>query len=197
MSTHTNTEEKIITARISLLLKKPFFGNMATRLILKESDVIPTAAVDGKHLWYNKKFIDQLNLKQTEFLLAHEVMHVAFEHMLRRGDRNPQGWNVACDYAVNQILVDEGIGEAPKGDNAPLLNVQYSNLSAEQIYEKLSDMQKQQKTLDVHIDLDNGEASIKDKDGNEVKVKVGDSMSKADQDALRDEIKNSLLQSAK
>ena len=57
--TYSSTEEKIITARISLLLKKPFFGNMATRLILKESTDIPTAAVDGKHLWYNKKFIDE------------------------------------------------------------------------------------------------------------------------------------------
>ena len=195
--TYSNTEEKIITARISLLLKKPFFGNMATRLILKESTDIPTAAVDGKHLWYNKKFIDELNIKQTEFLLGHEVLHVAFEHMLRRGDRDPQGWNVACDYAVNQILVDEQIGEAPKGGNAPLLDHQYANLSAEQIYEKLSPMQKQQQTLDVHIDLEMGEATVEDKDGKKQKVKIGDGMSKAEVDALRDEIKNSLLQSAK
>ena len=85
MSTQrTDVEEKIITARVSLLLKKPFFGNMAARLILKEVSDIPTAATDGKHLYYNKDFINKLNVKQTEFLLAHEVLHVAFEHMLRR-----------------------------------------------------------------------------------------------------------------
>ena len=150
----TPQEEKIITARISLLLKKPFFGNMATRLILKESKEIGTAATDGRHLWYAPEFIDRLDVKQVEFLLAHEVLHVAFEHMLRRGDRNPQGWNVAADYAINQILDDENIGSKPTGDDAPLLDSQYRGLSAEQIYEKLSDWQKQQQTLDVHIDLD-------------------------------------------
>ena len=46
----TPQEEKIVTARISLLLKKPFFGNMATRLILREKPEIGTAATDGKHL---------------------------------------------------------------------------------------------------------------------------------------------------
>ena len=192
----TPQEEKIVTARISLLLKKPFFGNMATRLILKEKPEIGTAATDGRHLWYAPEFIDRLDVKQVEFLLAHEVLHVAFEHMLRRGDRNPQGWNVAADYAINQILDDEGIGSKPTGDDAPLLDSQYRGLSAEQIYEKLSDWQKQQQTLDVHIDLDKGEATIKDKDGNEHKIEMP-KLTKQEQDQLKDEIKNSLLQSAK
>lgn len=192
----TPQEEKIVTARISLLLKKPFFGNMATRLILKESKEIGTAATDGKHLWYAPDFIDQLDVKQVEFLLAHEVLHVAFEHMLRRGDRDPQGWNVAADYAINQILDDEGIGSKPTGDNAPLLDSQYRDQSAEQIYEKLSDWQKQQSTLDVHIDLDKGEATVTDQDGNKKKIEMP-KMSKAEQDQLKDDIKNSLLQSAK
>ena len=168
----TPQEEKIVTARISLLLKKPFFGNMATRLILKEKPEIGTAATDGRHLWYAPEFIDRLDVKQVEFLLAHEVLHVAFEHMLRRGDRNPQGWNVAADYAINQILDDENIGSKPTGDDAPLLDSQYRGLSAEQIYEKLSDWQKQQQTLDVHIDLDKGEATVKDKDDNEHKIEM-------------------------
>ena len=181
----TSQEEKIITARISLLLKKPFFGNMATRLILKESKEIGTAATDGRHLWYAPDFIDQLDVKQVEFLLAHEVLHVAFEHMLRRGDREPQGWNVAADYAINQILDDENIGAKPTGDNAPLLDSQYRDQSAEQIYEKLSDFQKQQQTLDVHIDLDKGEATVKD--GKERKIQIP-KRSKSEQDQLKDEI---------
>ena len=192
----TPQEEKIVTARISLLLKKPFFGNMATRLILKAKPEIGTAATDGKHLWYAPDFIDRLDTKQVEFLLAHEVLHVAFEHMLRRGDRDPQGWNVACDYAINQILDDEQVGSKPTGNDAPLLDPSYRGLSAEEIFDKLSDYQKQQKTLDVHIDLDKGEATIKDKDGNETKIPMP-KMSKQEQDQLKDEIKNGLLQSAK
>ena len=193
MSTQrTDVEEKIITARVSLLLKKPFFGNMAARLILKEVSDIPTAATDGKHLYYNKDFINKLNVKQTEFLLAHEVLHVAFEHMLRRGDKDPQGWNVACDYAINQILDDERIGEKPTGDLAPLLDSSYRGMAAEEIYGKLDDWQKQQQTLDVHIDLDKGEAKVGDK-----KIKIGNALTQQEKDQLKDAIKNSLLQSAK
>ena len=193
MSTQrTDVEEKIITARVSLLLKKPFFGNMAARLILKEVSDIPTAATDGKHLYYNKDFINKLNVKQTEFLLAHEVLHVAFEHMLRRGDKDPQGWNVACDYAINQILDDERIGEKPTGDLAPLLDSSYRGMAAEEIYGKLDDWQKQQQTLDVHIDLDKGEAKVGDK-----KIKIGNALTQQEKDQLKDVIKNSLLQSAK
>ena len=190
-------EEKITTARISLLLKKPFFGNMATRLVLKEDADIETAATDGKNLWYAPKFIDRLDIKQVEFLLAHEVLHVAFEHMLRRGDREPQAWNVACDYAINQILIDEGVGKAPTGNDAPLVDHMYKGLASEEIYGQLEDWQKKQETLDVHVDLDKGEGTIKDKQGNKKKIKVGAGMTKQEQDALRDEIKNSLLQSAK
>ena len=65
----TEVEEKLVTARISLLLKKPFFGNMATRLILKEIPEMPTAATDGRHLYYNADFIGKLDVKQTEFLI--------------------------------------------------------------------------------------------------------------------------------
>ena len=189
-------EEKIVTARIALLLKKPFFGNMATRLKLIEKPEIGTAATDGRHLWYAPEFIERLNPKQTEFLLAHEVLHVAFEHMLRRGDRDQQAWNVACDYAINQILVDEGIGETPTGNDAPLLDEQYRGLSSEQIFDQLSDYQKQLKTLDVHIDLDKGEIKVPNKDGGTTSVPIP-KMTDAEKNALKDEIKNSLLQSAK
>ena len=68
-------EEKLVTARISLLLKKPFFGNMATRLVLKETPGLPTAATDGKHLYYNADFINKLDVKQVEFLICHENHH--------------------------------------------------------------------------------------------------------------------------
>ena len=128
-------EEKIVTARIALLLKKPFFGNMATRLKLIEKPEIGTAATDGRHLWYAPEFIERLNPKQTEFLLAHEVLHVAFEHMLRRGDRDPQAWNVACDYAINYSLVESGLTQMPKG---VLLDSKYKGMRAEKIYDILN-----------------------------------------------------------
>ena len=101
--------DKLVTARIALLLKHPFFGNLATRLKLVNADNwCPTAGTDGRHFFYNTKFIDSLTPKEAEFLFGHEVLHNVFEHMLVRiGDIQPMLWNIAADYAVNQILMEQ------------------------------------------------------------------------------------------
>ena len=65
--------EKLTGARIALLLKQPFFGNMATRMQLQEADWCPTAATDGRNFYYNPEFIDSLTPKQTEFLKIYET----------------------------------------------------------------------------------------------------------------------------
>ena len=67
--------DKIVVARVGLLLRHPFFGNMATRLkIVDGSDWCPTAATDGRSLYYNRDFFDKLTNKQVEFVVAHEIL---------------------------------------------------------------------------------------------------------------------------
>ena len=139
--------DKLVTARIALLLKHPFFGNLATRLkLVNADDWCPTAGTDGRHFFYNTKFIDSLNPKETEFLFGHEVLHCVFEHMmLRIGDRDPQLWNIAADYAVNQILKDYQIGDMPtgkKGENKGFQDDKYKDWTSERIYD---DIMKQAK----------------------------------------------------
>ena len=103
--------DKIIVARVGLLLRHPFFGNMATRLKIQScDDWCPTAATDGRHLYYNTQFFNELTEKQIEFVIAHEILHCAFDHLTRREDRQPTLHNIACDYLVNNLLVREGIG---------------------------------------------------------------------------------------
>ena len=98
--------DKIIVARVGLLLRHPFFGNMATRLIIKEaSDWCPTAATDGRHLYYSVPFFAKMDNKEIEFVIAHEILHCVFDHMTRREDRDPQIHNIAADYIVNNTLV--------------------------------------------------------------------------------------------
>ena len=83
--------DRIIVARVGLLLRHPFFGNMATRLIIKEaSDWCPTAATDGRHLFYSVPFFANMTNKEIEFVIAHEILHCVFDHMTRREDRDPQ-----------------------------------------------------------------------------------------------------------
>ena len=102
--------ERIVQSRVRLLLKHPFFGNLATRLKLKNADDwCPTAATDGLHLFYSREFISPLTSEELDFLIAHEVMHCVYDHMERREGRDPQVWNMATDYVINGQLVREGL----------------------------------------------------------------------------------------
>ena len=88
--TNMNTEDRLITARVQLLLNNGFFGNLATRLQLQDaSSWCPTAATDGRYFFYNKEFIDMLDDDELIFLMGHEVLHNVYDHMGRRGTRDP------------------------------------------------------------------------------------------------------------
>ena len=78
--------EKLTTARIALLIRQPFFGNLATRLKLEDAtDWCATAATDGRHFFYNENFINVLNQKQTEFLFGHEELRKNFCSAMANG----------------------------------------------------------------------------------------------------------------
>ena len=196
-----DVQEKLTKARVSLLIRHPFFGNMATRLTLDEAaDWCDTAATDGRHFYYNPSFIDSLTVKETEFLFAHEVLHNAFEHMLRKNDRDHKLFNIAADFAVNQILVDERIGKQIKDT---LLDSKYRGKSAEEIYDDLYENAPKinmedllDQLLDEHLDgKDDGEGDDEgDRDGKGGKKRP--KLSEAERKKIRDELKESLIASA-
>ena len=192
--------DKLTTARVGLLLKAPFFGNMATRMqLIDASDWCPTAATNGRNFYYNKKFIEKLSVKKLEFLFGHEILHCVFDHFSRLGSRDPQLANIAQDYAVNQILVDERIGDKITEVKICLDN-KYRGLAWEEIYDLLYEqaekipmdqlLKQLGDLLDEHIKEGDGQGGKDEgKDG-----KPG--MSKADAQAIRDEIKQAMIQSA-
>jgi predicted metal-dependent peptidase len=194
--------EKLTTARIGLLLKAPFFGNMATRMQLIEADEwCPTAATNGRNFYYNTKFVEKLSVKKLEFLFGHEICHCVFDHFGRVGSRDRQLSNIAQDYAVNQILVDERIGEKITEVQICLDN-KFRGLAWEEIYdilwekaEKISmpDLLKQLgDQLDEHINEEESAGSGNgDKEG-----KGKPSMTKEEAQAIKDEIKQAMIQSA-
>ena len=117
-------------ARTTLLLDHPFFGSLLFRLKGREQRSIPTMATDGVSLYYNPEFVDTLNSATLAGVLAHEVMHPALQHHLRRSKRDPRRWNEACDYAINPLLLDAGLS-LPDG---VLVDQRFRGMSAEQIY---------------------------------------------------------------
>ncbi len=188
--------EKLITARVGLLLKASFFGNLATRLKLVNADEwCGTAATDGRHFYYNSRFIEMLRPKEIEFLFGHEVLHCVYDHFGRRGDRNPQMWNIANDFCVNADLVEHKVGE--KITTVPcLFDTKYKGLSSEEIYDELmknvkkislDDLVKQ--LLDDHLDGE-GEGE------GEGEGKGRPKLSEEEKRQIRDEIKEAMLAAA-
>lgn len=196
--------DKIIVARVGLLLRHPFFGNMATRLGIQECDEwCPTAATDGRNLYYNTKFFSKLSAREIEFVIAHEILHCVFDHIGRTEQRDRQIYNVACDYIVNNTLVRDNIGEKPK-DIPIFQDFKYEGWSSEKVYDEIykkydeKQLQKLGQLLDEHLDWgdDNGQGSSKDdKDKDKGKQKKP-AFSKEELRKIRDEIKDSILQSA-
>ena len=190
--------EKLVTARIGLLLRHPFFGNMATRLKLVDATSwLSTLATDGRHFYYNNDFVNRLTPKECEFGFAHEVLHNVFDHMGRRDSRDPKLANIAADYAVNQICKDERIGEFPSFIQVFQDN-KYRGWSYEQIYEELYekadkiDMSQLGELLDEHLDGD-GEGSG-DGDGDQDGTGKGrPRLTAEEKKAIRDEIKEAMV----
>ena len=201
--------DKLVTARIALLLKHPFFGNLATRLkLVNADDWCPTAGTDGRHFFYHTKFIDSLNPKETEFLFGHEVLHCVFEHMmLRIGDRDPQLWNIAADYAVNQILKDYQIGDMPtgkKGENKGFQDDKYKDWTSERIYDDIMKQAKKngkkmlEKMGQLMDDHQQWPADGKDqnKDKKKQKGKGAPVYSKEELKKIKDEMKEAMISAA-
>ena len=199
--------DRIIVARVGLLLRHPFFGNMATRLIVKHcDDWCPTAATDGRHLYYNTQFFNALSSKEIEFVIAHEILHCVFDHIVRREDRIPILHNIACDYIVNNTLVRDRIGEMVKLVQC-YQDFKYDGWASEAVYDDLFKKAEEKgqeylkqlgDLLDEHVDWE--EAPDNENNKKSANGKGGENQrptyTKEELKKIRDEIKENMISSA-
>ena len=198
-----NARERLVTARIGLLLRHSFFGNLATRMQLVNADEwCSTAATDGLKFYYNSRFIMMLKPKEVEFLVGHEVLHVVYDHIGRRGNRDPQLWNIADDYAVNADLKRHKVGEFIK--TVPCLyEAKYDGKSAEEIYDDLYEKAEKinvedliDQMIDDHMEgTESGEGDGEEVDGSG-KGKGRPKMSGEERERVRQEVKQAILNAA-
>lgn len=198
---------KIKKARLGLLWDQPFFGTLIMHLPLEDatdSGWCPTAAVDGRKIYYNRDFFGKLSVDELKFVLCHEVLHVAFDHLGRRSHRDPEWWNMANDYVINGTLVKDKIGKMPtmqvsdpnaaKGKKTTAQRVglyeeKYVGWTSEAVYDDLEKRKvKKEMTLDVHLSAG--------KDGKNSGDGIPIDISEEDLKNIREEIKTKVLQAA-
>ncbi len=133
----TEVETKLGAARTRLILDKPFLGALVLRLPIVEADPswCKTTDTDMKKLYVNPEYIEQLTVEETQFVLAHEALHCALSHFARRQHRVKLRWDMACDFAINPILIEDGLKPPPH-----ILYIrEYNGMTAEEIYPTLKD----------------------------------------------------------
>jgi predicted metal-dependent peptidase len=156
-------ETKLSAARTRLILDRPFLGALVLRMPMKAADPkwCSTIGTDARAFYYNPAYIDSLTLEQTQFALAHEALHCALSHFARREHRNHARWDVACDLAINPILIKEGMTAVP----GALYNVGYEGMMAEEIYPLVKENNEEQ-PHDQHLYGKETKSTQQPSDGN-------------------------------
>lgn len=137
--------KRLLLSRMRILMNNGFYGLLLMHMIFAVDEKCETAATDGYRIYFGPKFMDDLSDSELDFILMHEIMHVALNHCKRSGERDGEVYNVACDIVVNSNILysnnfDNGsitlhkYGEAmhiaPNGDEG-------YKYTAEEVYEML------------------------------------------------------------
>jgi len=198
--TNSIAYDKIMKSHIKIMIKNPFFGIMASSLVLVETQKIDTAATNGKHLFYNPEWCGKLTDDEVEFTIAHELLHCIYDHSPRGRGRIHDYWNMAIDYFINYELVNnqfgkyyqKGIGKMPKGC---LLDDKYKDMNEYEIYDSLiKEHPPIMITLDTHLDSEDGDddgegnGGSESTEGDEGKGKDGITRRKVKLQDLLDEV---------
>ena len=138
---HKQSYDRIVKARMTLLMDHPFFGMIVMQLKPVECNYIPTMATDGKYLFYNPLFVMEMSEVFLIGIVAHEAHHCTYRHHLRMGNRDLTRWNIATDYIINYDLRQAGF----KLPDWVLYDNQYAGCSAEEVYNLLPKPPKQPK----------------------------------------------------
>ena len=166
----------IAALKRKMLVKYPFFGSVVASVDYKENKDIPTAGTDGETIYYNPEYLESLSVEEQSFIFAHEVCHIAFNHILRSEGKDHELWNIATDGVINQFLKRDGLKMAPGGVDI----VEAINYDAEQLYEKLL-QEKQQRQQQQQNGQGNGQNQQSNQQQSQPQQQNGSSQSQDEQ----------------
>lgn len=130
-----NHEMDRVRARVFLGSNSAFLGSLLCSLEFSWSTETSTAATDGQRLLVNADWIMSKPFEARVTVLKHEIWHAAKLHAYRRGMRDPEIWNYACDIWINNMLEREGASFV--GIENCWKDQSYGTMNEEEIYDKL------------------------------------------------------------
>ncbi|MCH9812930.1 MAG: hypothetical protein K0U47_03190 [Epsilonproteobacteria bacterium] len=124
------SDDKINQAKSTLMRTHPYFGMLASRLTHESSDKPQSFLSNGKIFRYNPNFIQNCSIEEIIFVLSNCVMHHVLAHQKRQDNRTSWLWQVATDFAINSLLVQNGL-KVPSWVN---YDASFNQKYAEEIY---------------------------------------------------------------
>ncbi len=121
----------LLNIKNKLLVKYPFFGTVIANVKFGIDNSMPTAYTDGTDIYYNEEFMNKLSEPEQIFILAHEVCHIAFDHINRSKDKDGEVWNIVTDAVINAFLHEDGLPIFEGGIDIPWA----SDYNAEELYD--------------------------------------------------------------
>jgi len=199
-------DRRISASLLRLRMKSPFFATLAMFARYKASLELPTAATDGRDVFYNPHFMGALSDEHFDGVMLHEVLHAALAHVPRRSQRDPQGWNIAADIVINGILMQNGFS-LPEGH---IRNTVLEQFAVEEVYALLPREQQMELVFADLLEAPPGDAKEREsKDAQESKdakargkgkkfrgkrLFEGDSLSEAEKAELEKQWKKAIQQ---
>ncbi len=151
----------IESVKRKMLVKYPFFGSVVANVNYRENKKISTACTDGQTIFYNLEFLKNLNTDEQIFIFAHEVCHIAFDHIRRSENKDPYVWNIATDGVINQFLKRDGL----KLVDGVVDIAEAINYDAEEFYDKLLKEKQQSKRQNGQGNQQNQQSSSSSEQG--------------------------------
>lgn len=188
--------EAMTRMRTQLIMEQPFFGTLLMHMGLVEvedAEFVSTMAVDGISLYYHPPFVLGLTEPERKGVGVHEVLHVAFQHMTRRGSRHPEVWNWAGDFVINLDVIKSGytlpgvkidhkmflgLVDADKNTKGHLYDTAFEGMMTEEVYDRLYKLVPKVK---ISIGKD-GKVKVRDIGGTGTVLDAG--LSKEEREAL-------------
>jgi len=143
-----------------------FFGSLMLFAQIEKSKNLPTAATDGRKIFFNEVFLNSLSSPQQNALMLHEVLHMALLHVTRRQSRDPHIWNIAADIVVNDLIERNTSFPLPEG---AITDSRFQDKSVEYIYEALlKSKKKYELVISDILEPSNSNSDESKKDSNDV-----------------------------
>jgi predicted metal-dependent peptidase len=132
-------ERRMSKVKVKLFAKKnsTFLASIMGQLRFEWDDRLdpPTAATNGIYIKWHPEFFAKHKVDAMITVLAHEIWHVAYDHMGRIKHRHPMIWNMAADHVINLML--EGAGYSFEGLEFCCKDPRFEDMTTEQVYEIL------------------------------------------------------------